>query len=151
MHGHAFRRFGGDRIAVLSGEESATAARCFADDVVIDFPSMAHAVDRMRAPFVADERSTPLLMRVEISAREAREGVVMSLDVPFRRICRPCGGRGEVWTGCCASCVGSGSELFQHQLEVTLPAGVADGDTFHFTVAPRHHPSTRIELHVFLG
>jgi hypothetical protein len=33
-------------------------------------------------------------------------------------------------------------------VQVTIPAGVLDRDRFHFTVVPRHHASTRIELHV---
>jgi hypothetical protein len=33
---------------------------------------------------------------------------------------------------------------------VTIPAGVADGTKFHFTVTPRQHSSTRVELHVLV-
>jgi hypothetical protein len=35
-------------------------------------------------------------------------------------------------------------------LHVTLPAGVLDGARFHFTVTPRQHSSTRVELHVLV-
>jgi hypothetical protein len=38
-----------------------------------------------------------------------------------------------------------------HQLQVSLPAGVADGACFHFTVTPRHHPPTRVELQIAVG
>jgi hypothetical protein len=33
-----------------------------------------------------------------------------------------------------------------HVVQVTIPAGVIDGDRFYFTVIPRHHTPTRIEL-----
>jgi hypothetical protein len=38
--------------------------------------------------------------------------------------------------------------LLRHQLQVLVPAGVSDGTRFCFTVTPRHHPPTRIELQV---
>ncbi len=148
MPGHAFRPFGGDSIAVMTGDELRHDVSCFADDVVVDFPSVSRAVDRMRSAFLADERPSPVAAALRLSWREAREGVTRPLDVPVRCMCRGCGGRGETWTEPCRRCDGSGTELFRHHLQVTVPAGVSDGARFHFMLTPRHHPPTRIELHI---
>ena len=124
---------------------------CFADEVVIDFPSVASAVDRIRKAFLADEPNTALSTEVQLSPRQALRGTRVSLDVPVPCTCHDCGGRGEMWTEPCARCKGSGSELRHHQLRVALPAGVVDGTRFTFTVTPRHNRPTRIELHVLVA
>ena len=149
MRGRAFRPFGGEQVAVLAGDDGRSDA-CFADDVIIDFPSMLPAVHRIRHAFLAAEQPGALRAAIELSAREAREGVTVPLDVPVRCTCRRCGGRGESWSESCSECRGSGSEFLKHQLQVTLPAGVPDGARFQFTVTPRHHPPTRIELEIVL-
>lgn len=148
MPGNMFRPFGGDQVAVVGVDARHDAASCFADDVVIDFPSVAPAVDRMRQAFVADERGEALRAAITLSTREAREGTTVPLEVPVRCTCHTCGGRGETWTEACSPCRGSGVELLRHQLQVLVPAGVSDGTRFCFTVTPRHHPPTRIELQV---
>ncbi len=148
MRGHTFRPFGGDSIAVMTGEDSRHDGSCFADEVVVDFPSVAHAVDRMRTAFLADERPSAFSAAIRLTSREARDGVTMPVDVPVRCTCRGCGGRGETWTEQCQRCGGSGAEFFRHQLQVTVPAGVPDGARFHFAVTARHNPPTRIELRI---
>jgi hypothetical protein len=151
MRGNAFRPFGGDRIAVLAADDTRHESDCFADEVVIDFPSVATAVDRVRTGFLIEEGPAPLVATIQLSRREAVEGATLPIDVPVRCTCGACGGRGESWTEACSRCAGTGTEVFRHQLQVTLPAGVGDGTRFHFTVTPRHNPSTRIELHVLVG
>src|SRR5687767_6192283 len=75
MRGNSFRPFRGDRVAVIGADDPPhDDARCFADEVAIDFPSVAAAVDRMRRAFVAEERGEPLRASLHISAREARDG-----------------------------------------------------------------------------
>ena len=148
MGGHMFRRFGGPQLAVVGGEDSHHEVSCFSDEVVIDFPSVAPAVDRIRSSFLAEERGAALATAIEVSHREAIEGTAVPLHVPVRCTCHDCGGRGETWAEACGRCHGSGTELLQHRLQVLLPAGVTDGACFHFTVTPRHHPPTRIELRV---
>jgi len=150
MRRHAFHYDGGDQIAIRATDEGRHEASCFADDVIIDFPSVATALDRMRQAFVADESPSRLSTTVRLSDREARAGATVPLDVPFRCTCQDCGGRGESWTEPCLRCHGSGEELRSHPLQVTLPPGVLDGARFHFTVTPRQHSSTRIELHVLV-
>jgi hypothetical protein len=147
MSGEAFRPFG-DAIALLGGEDGrhAVAADCFADEVVVDFPSVAPAIERMRTAFLDHEQNVALRTEISLTALEASGGATVPLDVPVRVTCRECGGRGERWTERCAHCDGSGVELLRHQVQVSVPAGVSDGAVFRFTVATRHDPPTRIEL-----
>ena len=124
---------------------------CFADEVAIDFPSPARAIDRMRHAFTGEERGRALPADLRVSWREARDGAVLPLDVPVRCTCRRCGGRGETWTEPCEGCGGSGAEMLRHQVQVSVPAGVRDGDRFSFTIGVRHDPPTRIELRVSIA
>lgn len=149
MKEDTFRSHGDGAIAVLGIDDAALPSHaCFADEVVIDFPSVASAVERMRRSFVEPDRRRPLSARISLSARQALGGVTVPLDVPVRSTCRSCGGRGETWAEPCAPCAGSGTELLHHHVHVSVPAGVEDGARFRFTVATRHDPPTRIELHV---
>ena len=150
MSWNAFGRFGGHAIAVR-GEDLRNDRRWFADEVAIDFPSVAPAVERMRSAFVAEEHAKTLTAALEISPREAMEGATVPLSVPVRCTCRNCGGRGETWSQPCVACVGSGIELIDHQVHITVPAGVEDGACFHFSVLIRHDLSTRIELRVLVS
>ena len=144
-----FRPLGGDFLALMSREESRVDVRCFADDVVIDFPSVALAVDRIRRGFLVDEPAR-WQTTVRLSLPEARRGATVPLEVPVGLTCYQCGGRGESWTEPCQRCEGRGTIVMHHVLQVTIPAGVLDGDRFHFTVSPRHHAPTRIELTVLV-
>ena len=150
MSGDSFRLPGGDAIAVLGIEDAArtTHVDCFADEVVIDFPSVAPAVEKMRNAFVEGDHGSTLSARLGLSVEQAAGGVIVPLDVPLRTTCRTCGGRGETWTEPCAACSGTGTEVLRHHVNVCVPAGVADGARFRFSVATRHDPPTRIELHI---
>jgi hypothetical protein len=148
MGNRAFRPFGGDHVAVMPGDDVRHEASCLADEVAIDFPSIAPAVDRIRSAFVADERPTALPASIELSPLDAITGATVPLDVPVHLTCRGCGGRGENWAEPCVECAATGFEILHHQFQVTVPAGVAHGDRFHFTVTPRHNPPTRIELRI---
>lgn len=147
MRAHTWGLTGGDTLAVLEGDDR-QAAYCFADEVGIDFPSMHAAVDRIRRAFVAEERPSAVGTVLVVSRREARVGATLPIDVPVRILCRHCGGRGESWAERCEPCGGSGMCLRRRPFQVTLPAGVADGTRLCFTIAPRHHPPTPIELRV---
>lgn len=150
MDRDAFRSRGDDAIAVLGAEEAdhAAPADCFADEVVIDFPSVAPAVEKMRHAFVERERCTALRARVDLSSRQAAEGVQLPLEVPVRTTCRTCGGRGEIWSEPCLRCCASGTEILRHQVNVSVPAGVADGARFRFRIATHDDLPTRVELRV---
>lgn len=121
---------------------------CFADEVIIDFPSVAPAVERIRRAFLADERPAIFSTSIQIARRDWLFGTAIPVEVPVRCTCRRCGGRGESWAERCGRCHGRGSELLRHMVQVTVPGGVPDGARFVFTVTPRHSPSTRVELFV---
>jgi hypothetical protein len=129
-------------------ERSRLHVDCFADEVVIDFPSVAPAVERMRRGFEDKVSRTPLTAEVALTPRQAFEGAVVPLDVPVRYTCRTCGGRGETWPDPCTTCAGTGVEMRHHQVQVSVPARVADGARFRFLIAPRHDLPTHIELRV---
>ena len=151
MGDNTFRRFGAGPVVIVSGTDSRAEASCFADEVVVDFPSVAPAVDRMRSAFLADERAAALSAAIRLSHCEARDGAMVPLEVPVRCTCHECGGRGETWNEPCARCQGSGVQLTPHQFQVAVPAGVLDGACFTFTVNPRHNPPTRVELRVLVA
>lgn len=151
MGGRTFRPLGPGSVALFDRGELRRGGDCFADEVVIDFPSVAHALDRMRSAFLADERAAALSAAIRLSAVEARHGAMVPLEVPVRCTCHECGGRGETWAEPCERCQGSGTELRHHQLRVAVPAGVLDGARFNFTVTPRHNPPTYVELRVLVA
>lgn len=135
----------------MTRDDSCQDVSCFADEVNIDFPSMAPAVERMRRSFLADERSDTLRAAVALTGDEAAHGVTIPFDVPVQCTCADCGGRGESWTETCVRCRGCGFELLRHAVQITVPAGVRDGARFYFTVAQRPNRSTRVELHVVVA
>jgi DnaJ-class molecular chaperone len=151
MSGRTFRSFGRNSLVISGGGDTRIDTDCFADEVVVDFPSVAPAVDRMRRSFLDDERTAALSATIQLTPHEAREGATVPLEVPVSATCRECGGRGETWTERCVCCNGSGAELRRHQLHVAVPAGVSDGARFNFTLIPRHDPPTRIELCVLVA
>jgi hypothetical protein len=132
------------------GSHSSDAAdNVFADEVAIDFPAVDPVVERMRRSFLDEGGPHDVLStELRLSTVEALHGLVVPLDVPMRRTCAACAGRGGTWTDRCESCRGSGESLFQHPVRVTVPAGVADGARFRFRVVARHAPPVRVELRV---
>jgi len=148
MHGHTFRPFNGGMLTAAPDDARQDDGSCFADEVIVDFPSVAPALDRMRHAFLSVEQGMPFQTAIQLSARDALEGVTVPLSVRVGRTCHDCGGRGESWTSACRRCDGSGTELVPHQLQVTIPAGVVDGTSISFTVAPPHNPPTRIQLRI---
>jgi len=122
---------------------------CFADEIAIDFPSVGHAVDRMRHAFLGERADAEVLStEVSLSSREALDGRVVTVEVPIRGACTACGGRGETWTERCVTCRGTGDALFHHLVRVTVPPGVADGACFRFRVRSPHAPTVRVEVRV---
>jgi hypothetical protein len=133
----------------------ARANRWFDDEVAIDFPSLHGAVERARAGFAAassdDDHRRQLSAELILSPREAFDGVTVPLDLPVRRICAACGGRGETWPDPCHHCDGSGEALGRHPVRLVLPPRVQDGDRFALSVSAPSAPPTRVEIRVVLG
>jgi hypothetical protein len=123
--------------------------RSFADEVAIDFPSSRAAIELFRRDHVEPERSTLTAhAEIAISPYQAFAGALVSLDVNVPRTCACCGGRGEVWSEPCEPCDGRGQELQAQHLTVAVPAGVADGDRFSFTLWLPRSPRTRVDVRV---
>lgn len=120
----------------------------FSDEVAIDFPSVASVLDRMRDAFFTAQPAVTLSAEMSLTPREAFSGVTVPFDVPLRRTCSRCGGRGEVWNEWCATCAGVGEVAAAHSVNVRVPAGVSHGDTFRFSLTPPGAPSTIIEVRI---
>ncbi len=155
MRGHTHRGHrpqgsghSGEPVAVMTRDDSRQDVNCFADEVIIDFPSVAPAVERIRRSFLADERPDTLRASVELTDSEAARGITIPFSVPVQCTCGECGGRGESWTETCARCRGCGFQVIRHPVQVTVPAGVRDGARFCFSVTQRPNRSTRVELSV---
>jgi DnaJ-class molecular chaperone len=100
---------------------------------------------------VADLHPVALNTVIKLSRQEAVEGTTVSLEVPVRVECQPCGGRGESPTGPCPTCAGSGVELRPRPVRVAVPPGVRDGSWYRLTLAPGPVPPTRIQLRVLVA
>jgi len=122
--------------------------RSLGDDVVIDFPSMRGPISRMRAGFGDAVEESPLVARVTLSPRQASAGAKVPLDVPLRRPCASCGGRGGTWRAQCPPCDGSGYATERYPLTVTVPAGVADGARFSFSLSHPRGLRSQVEVRV---
>ncbi len=151
MARHLFHPGSGGDVARLTEHDQRHEALCFADEIVIDFPSMARAVDRMRRGFLLDERLADRPTPLQVSPREAREGTVVPLAVPMRCTCPNCDGRGELAYSVCPSCAGTGTELRRQAVRVSVPPGVCTGDRFHLSLRPLHDAPTRVELQILVA
>jgi molecular chaperone DnaJ len=120
----------------------------FSDEIAIDFPSVASVLDRMRSSFFGDAPAVGLNAEIVLTAQEAFWGTTVPLDVPLRRTCSRCGGRGETWQEWCASCGGGGDVAATHELKLRVPAGVREGATFRFSIMPPGAPNTLVEVRV---
>jgi molecular chaperone DnaJ len=120
----------------------------FADEIAIDFPSVSSVLDRMRDAFFTAEPTVTLSAQLSLTPREAFAGVTVPFEVPLRRTCPRCGGRGEVWNEWCAPCAGLGEIAAAHPVHVHVPPGVREGATFRFSVTPPGAPSTVVEVRI---
>ena len=127
---------------------AAGGADWFSDEIAIDFPSVASVLDQMRSSFFGDAPAVGLNAEIVLTAQEAFWGTTVPLDVPLRRTCSRCGGRGETWEEWCVSCGGGGDVAATHELKLRVPAGVREGATFRFSIMPPGAPNTLVEVRV---
>jgi molecular chaperone DnaJ len=123
-------------------------AEWLSDEVNIDFPSVSSVLDRMRQSFFGSSPSRGLRAEIVLSPQEAFWGTTVPLDVPLRRTCSRCGGRGETWQEWCEPCAGGGEVASSHELKLRVPAGVREGARFRFSVMPPGAPFTLVEVRV---
>ena len=126
--------------------EAAAEARPLDDEVAIDFPSVAGLLDRMRQTFFGPAAIASHAAEIVLTPQQAFKGATVTLGVPLRRTCRPCGGRGESWDEGCPDCGGDGEIAAPQQMQVRVPPGVRDGQRFRFSVTPPGAPSTVVDV-----
>jgi hypothetical protein len=122
--------------------------RSLGDEIAIDFPSMRGPISRMRAGFGDAVDEAPMVARVTLSPRQAHAGTRVPLDLPLRRPCDQCGGRGGTWQLACTPCRGTGYATERYPLTVTVPAGVSDGARFAFSVTHPRGLRAQVEVRV---
>lgn len=121
------------------------------DEVAVDFPSMSTVVARMRKAFFAGAEDEDVVTRraqLELTARQADEGVRVPLELTVGHTCPVCGGRGELWADPCALCEGSGAGVLNHRLHLPVPAGVRDGTRLRYAVSPGDAAETHVEVRI---
>jgi DnaJ-class molecular chaperone len=64
---------------------------------------------------------------LRLTRGQASRGGPVHADVPQRRTCCACGGRGETWGERCAVCAGQGEAVTRRTMEILVPPGVPDG------------------------
>jgi molecular chaperone DnaJ len=128
--------------------QSSARADWMADEVAIDFPSVASVLDRMRDSFFRGERDNALSAEIVVTPQEAFHGTLVPLHIPLRRTCPRCGGRGEVWADWCAACGGVGEMASVERVRLRLPAGVREGASFRFSVGPQGASRTFVEVRI---
>lgn len=144
--GHAERRRSYDSGRTASPQPGR--AEWLMDEVAIDFPSVSSVLDRMRHAFFGQLPISSVSAEILLTPKEAFYGTHVPLDVPLRRTCPLCGGRGEIWGEWCAPCAGGGEIAAAHELRVRIPSGVRDGARFRFSVMPPGAPITIVDVRV---
>lgn len=136
--------------ARLSTHRQPARADWFADEVAVDFPSVASLLDRMRQDFFGFglEGTPPLSAEIVLTPEEAFWGTQVPLSVPLRGTCHRCGGRGEVWSERCARCAGLGEVTVPHEIRLRVPAGVREGARCRFSVGSGGAPVTLVDVRV---
>jgi molecular chaperone DnaJ len=119
-----------------------------ADEIAIDFPSVNGLLDRMRHSFFGASPAAALAAEIVLTPREAFFGTTVPLEVPLRRTCKRCGGRGETWTEWCHACEGIGEVPAAQELTVRVPARVREGAAFRFSVTPPGAPPTVVHVRI---
>jgi molecular chaperone DnaJ len=119
-----------------------------ADEIAIDFPSVASLLDRMRHAFFGAVPLVSLSAEIAVSPHEAFFGTTVPLGIPLRRTCARCGGRGETWDEWCLACGGEGQVAARHDMQLRVPAGVREGERFRFSIMPPGAPATIVEVRV---
>jgi molecular chaperone DnaJ len=120
------------RSAVSRGRGSRTRASGSArresafSDILEEFFQGGNGVSHER-----DERGLEIILTQE----EARRGVTVPVEIPWKDQCPLCQGTGLAPFSICAGCRGSGCAQGERRLTLTIPAGVSSGTTQRLCLA----------------
>lgn len=131
----------------VSGSCDRPTSRWVGDDV-IDFPSVTPIVERMQAAFFGGDADEASVADLDLSVHEAMTGARVSVQVPLRRSCRSCAGRGDVGDEPCSACDGAGHEIAVETVHVLVPRGVANGARFRLSLRAPQEGHGVVDLRV---
>lgn len=72
-------------------------------------------------------RRKDLYVEIILEPEEAARGGLFPLEIPVREQCHKCGATGHVGVFLCGICRGQGNVQGKRELEISIPANVADG------------------------
>jgi molecular chaperone DnaJ len=81
-----------------------------------------------------DER----MLEITLTSQEARIGVTVPVDIPWKDQCPLCQGSGLAPFSICPGCRGSGCTHGSRRITLTIPPGVASGTTQRLCLANNH-------------
>jgi len=92
-----------------------------------------------------------ILLGLSALALGVGAAALVPLEVPVRRICASCGGRGESWTDPCSACLGAGDAPARLVVRVPLPPGLVDGASLRFRLSSPEAPPMRLDIQVSIA
>jgi molecular chaperone DnaJ len=78
------------------------------------------------------------LLEITLTSQEARIGVTVPVDIPWKDQCPLCQGSGLAPFSICSECRGSGCTQGSRRLTLTIPPGVVSGTTQRLCLANNH-------------
>ena len=115
-------------------------------------PPWASSSPRRPAPGWAEfpfaEAAGALHLELQMTAAEAEAGGDVEVDLPARRVCPGCGGRGRLAWFLCPRCGGRGQGLWPERFTLHVPAGLADGEVVRVPLAAYDLAHRELVLHV---
>jgi molecular chaperone DnaJ len=88
-----------------------------------------------RGPLERDDR----VLEITLTSQEAKMGVTVPVDIPWKDQCPLCQGSGLAPFSICSGCRGSGYTHGSRRLTLNIPSGVASGTTQRLCLANNHH------------
>ena len=87
-----------------------------------------------RGPLERDDR----VLEITLTSLEAKMGVTVPVDIPWKDQCPLCQGSGLAPFSICSGCRGSGYTHGSRRLTLNIPSGVASGTTQRVCLANNH-------------
>jgi len=85
-------------------------------------------------PLEQDDR----VLEITLTNQEAKTGVTVPVDIPWKDRCPLCQGSGLAPFSICSGCRGSGSTQGSRRITLNIPSGVASGTTQRLCLANNH-------------